>query len=224
VGVMANHQFSNLAFWKTIEASLGLPHVAAHTLLFGSFVVLSLLLFLMSSTLSAAASQEGLGQNMALYGLGFIPLAFAGHLAHISHEFLGDGLFVLLAYGRRVFNAVFFGVPLGSQEFLVEPFIHPSVVTILKVLLVLAGSFGSLVALLMIARKANARMAFARALPHLALLGFFTVAYLGIFVASTEGDAAPAAEVSAAPATNPSPASATSPTAPPAKPAGRPLP
>ena len=69
----------------------------------------------MSSSLSAAASQEKISENMAHYGLAFIPLALAGHIAHLSHEFLSEGIYNLIAYLYKVYDKLVFGIPIGSQ-------------------------------------------------------------------------------------------------------------
>jgi len=168
--------------------------------------------FILSSTLSAAASQERLGRNMALYGLAFIPLAFSGHVAHVAHEFLSEGLFILPSYFVGLFALVVHGTPL-AQTTPLAPFIHPAVVTLLKVLVVLAGLFGSAVALVVVARKAAPRAVFARILPHAALLLFFWLSYTAIFVApmAAEPEAAAAATlvVGVASPSTPVPTSAT---------------
>lgn len=192
IGVMAQHQFSGLSFWNGIETSLGLSAFVAHTLLFTSFLLLALVPFILSSTLSAAASQERLGRNLALYGLAFIPLAFSGHVAHVAHEFLSGGLFTLLSYFVGLFALVVHGTPL-AQTTPLAPFIHPAVVTLLKVLVVLAGFLGSALALVMVARKAAPHAVFARILPHGALLLFFWLCYTVIFVAPMAAEPEPAA-------------------------------
>ncbi len=214
VALMALHQFSNLAFWKGIEGSLGLPWIVLHTLVFSAFLLLAIVPFAMSSMLSAAASSESVGKNMALYGLTFVPLAFAGHMAHLGHEILGEGLFTLLSFFKGLFALIVQGTPLADTV-AIAPFIPPVVVTILKVMLVLGGAIGSLVALVMVARKAAPQMVFARILPHAALLFVFWLGYTAIFVSSTEvaPAAAPPAEAAtaASPAPQPTPAARPSP-------------
>jgi hypothetical protein len=68
----------------------------------------------------------------------------------------------------------------------VMPFINPAVITFLKFLIVSGGIGGSLVALMMIARRGGEKNAFARVLPHLLLLGFLAVGYYIIFL-GTQG-------------------------------------
>jgi len=86
--------------------------------------------------------------------------------------------------------------------------VPPPVITFLKFLSVTGGVLGSLVALVMIARKVNERNVFARILPHLMLLFVFWVGYLLIFTGSTEPPAATTAAqaVAGAPASPAPPA------------------
>ena len=76
--------------------------------------------------------------------------------------------------------------PLEAKEILISPFIHSSVVTFFKMMLLMGALLGSVVALIMIARKLSEKNVFARILPHLLVLIFFWVVYLFIFSASTE--------------------------------------
>ncbi|MEW6187609.1 MAG: hypothetical protein AB1585_17910, partial [Thermodesulfobacteriota bacterium] len=132
-----------------------------------------------------AASQEKLSENMAFFGLAFVPLALAGHISHLSHEFLSEGIYALLGYLAKVYQWLVFAVPIGSREIILPPFIHGAVVTFIKVLTILGGFFGSIVAVTMIARKLSAKNVFARIMPHLLALVFFLVCYMLIFTAST---------------------------------------
>jgi hypothetical protein len=165
--------------------------------------------FMLASTLSAAASQEKASENMAHYGMAFIPLALSGHLSHIAHEVLGEGIYELLAYFVKLYNSIVAGIPIGSRDVVISPFIHTSIVSFLKFMMISGGMLGSLVALIMIARRFSERNVFGRILPHLMLLLFFWIGYLFIFLgpgptAQTEAPAAPAATLQApAPAAEP---------------------
>ncbi len=88
IGLMARHQFTKLTYWKIWEQSLGWGDLFTTTVLFFFFILFAIVPFTLSSSLSAAASQEKISENMAHYGLAFIPLALAGHMAHLSHEVL----------------------------------------------------------------------------------------------------------------------------------------
>lgn len=201
VGLMARHQFTHITLWKTWEQSLGWGEFFSNTVLFVFFLLFAIVPFAMSSSLSAAASQERISENMAYYGLAFVPLALSGHISHLSHELLSEGIYDLLKYLIQVYDWLILGIPIGSRDPILSAFIHQAVVTFLKVMMILGGFFGSLVALTMIARKLSRKNVFARILPHLLVLVFFLVAYLMIFTASTE--APPPAPPTAPAAVNP---------------------
>jgi hypothetical protein len=206
VGLMAKHQFPMLTWWQATQQSLGWSDGTAHTLLFGAFLLLVLLPFVVTSMLSAAASQESIRGNMAAYGMAFIPLAFSGHVAHVAHEFLGEGIYDLVAFFEKLYASLIHSIPIGTQQVAVTPFVQGAVVTFLKFLLVCGGMFGSLIVLVMIARRASQHNVFARALPHILLLLFFWAGYLYIFTGATEAPAGAAPAAMSAPA---SPATAT---------------
>ncbi len=157
VGLMAKHQFPALTSWLSVQQRLGWTDGTAHTVLFLLFVAVAVTGFAVSSTLSAAASQETVGRNMTMYGIALIPLAFAGHLAHVTHEFLGDGIYQIVGYCIKLYDAAFKGIAIGSREVVVAPFVNPGVLTFLKFLIVAGGFVGSVVALVMIARRALRR-------------------------------------------------------------------
>jgi transcriptional regulator with AAA-type ATPase domain/pSer/pThr/pTyr-binding forkhead associated (FHA) protein/polyferredoxin len=205
VGLMGRHQFTHLTWWHTYRETFIWSEPFIHTVLYLFFIGLALLPFFFSAMLSAAASQERLSENMAQYGMAFIPLALAGHIAHVSHEFLGEGIYKLIQYMIKLYHSLILGVPIGSREVVVLPFIHPSVITFIKFLLISGGTLCSLVALVMIARRASERRVMARIMPYLLLLTFFWVGYLLIFLGGTGATpeatvAAPAATSQAAPA------------------------
>lgn len=198
IGLLAHHQFFEGTFWKVFKKTLVWPEWTVYTLLYGAALALPVLLFSLSATLSAAASQEKISENMAGYGLAFIPLAFAGHLSHIGHEFLDEGLYELIAYLIMVYTYMTESIPIGSRVPEITPFIHGSINTLVKVLIILSGTAGSLVALVMIARRKSKRQVFARILPHFIILLVFLVGYLYIFTAPT-GKPKPPVESPAAP-------------------------
>jgi transcriptional regulator with AAA-type ATPase domain/pSer/pThr/pTyr-binding forkhead associated (FHA) protein len=185
VGLMARHQFPKLTFWLNMESSLGWTEWVTHTVVFSFFALVAFIPFALSSTLSAAASQEKVSENMAHYGMAFIPLALAGHLSHVAHEWLGDGIYEFIKYIVKVYEWITAGVPIGSREVTLSPFIHPSIITFLKFMMITGGMLGSLIALFMIARKISGKNIFARALPHLLVLLLFFFAYGFIFTGAT---------------------------------------
>ncbi|RPH83380.1 MAG: 4Fe-4S binding protein, partial [Desulfobacteraceae bacterium] len=185
VGLMARHQFGHLTFWLSIEKSWGLIEGFSHTVVYLSFILLAFVPFALSSTLSAAASQEKVSENMAHYGIAFIPLALSGHLSHIAHEFLDEGVYELLQYLVKVYESLAAGVAIGSREVIISPFIHSSIITFLKTMMITGGMAGALIALIMIARRVSVRNVFARILPHLLVLMLFWIGYLFIFTAPT---------------------------------------
>jgi hypothetical protein len=122
---------------------------------------------------------------MAHYGMAFIPLALSGHLSHVFHEFLSGGIYELLAYFIKLYDLLIGGVPIGSREVVMPHFIHGSVITFIKFMLITGGMLGTLIALFMIARRVSDRNVLGRIMPHLLLLLFFWSGYLFIFTGST---------------------------------------
>jgi hypothetical protein len=182
VGMMARHQFSELPAWQAYSATLQLSDHAKYVIMYFGFLLLALIPFLLASTLSAAASQQRLKDNMARFGIAFIPLALAGHLAHVAHELLREGLFELLTYGRNVLDLVLHGTAMATNQVAISPFIHAQVVGLAKFGIVAAGVLGSAVAMVMIARRISTQDVLARILPHLLLLLVFAAAYLYVFL------------------------------------------
>ncbi|HPC81810.1 MAG TPA: sigma 54-interacting transcriptional regulator [Thermoanaerobaculaceae bacterium] len=182
IGIMGFHQFKGLAWFKPLKASFIASSQVRNPVLMGSFILVCVLGLALAATLSAAASRERVRDNLAAYGIGFVPLAFSGHAAHLLEEFLGDGLYELLAYAKKLWDSVLNGIPMAGREELVAPFVNPAVITFLKFLVVSGGISGSAVALVMIARRGGPRDALARALPHLLLLGVLAVVYYVIFL------------------------------------------
>ncbi len=199
VGLMARHQFSHLTYWKIWEQSLGWGELFTTTFLFFFFILFAIVPFTLSSSLSAAASQEKISDNMAHYGLAFVPLALAGHISHLSHEILNEGMYNLIAYVYKVYDKVALGIPIGSREVIVSPFLNSSIVTFLKMMIIMGAFLGSIVALVMIARKLSKKNVFARILPHLLVLIFFWVVYIFIFSASTDDPPAAGSTLPASP-------------------------
>ncbi|MBI5586547.1 MAG: 4Fe-4S binding protein, partial [Deltaproteobacteria bacterium] len=217
VGLMGRHQFPALTFWLNIEKTLGWPETFTHTVLYFFFILMAVVPFALSATLSAAASREKVSENMAHYGLAFIPLALAGHLSHIVHEVLGEKIYDFIKYLIKVYYALTAGIPIGSREPNLAPFIHSSIITFLKVLMVTGGMLGSLIALIMIARRMSEKNVSARILPHLLVLFFFFAGYLFIFTGATgeaPETAAPAAAWATPRATAPAPGGVVSPAGP----------
>ncbi len=187
VGLMGRHQFTRLAFCKAIEQSLAWPPVVIHTVVYSGFILAALIPFWLASTVSAAASQEKVSENMAHYGMAFIPLAIAGHISHVADEWLGNGVYSLLGYFVKVYRALVAGIPIGSQPVEMTHFIHESVIGFIKFMTVTGGMLATLIALVMIARRSSERNIMGRILPHLLVLLVFWAAYLFIFLGATEG-------------------------------------
>ena len=185
VGLMGKHQIPNLTAWKIYVETLGLPEIYVHTLLYGSFILMALIPFFLCSVMSAGASQEKVSENMARYGLAYIPLALSGHLAHVFHEILSDRVYDLIKYAIKVKDSLIAGIPIGSREITIDPFIHTSVISFIKFLFISGGLFGSVLAVVMIARRLSDRHVLARTMPHLLLLLFFWFGYLYIFMSPT---------------------------------------
>ena len=185
VGLMGRHQFPALTYWKTLQGSLAWSEGLTSSVLYLLFVTIAVVPFFLSSLLSAAASQEKVSENMAHYGIAFIPLALSGHLSHVAHEFLSSGVYELLAYFIKLYDLLIGGVPIGSREVVMLHFIHGSVITFIKFMLITGGMLGTLIALFMIARRVSDRNVLGRIMPHLLLLLFFWSGYLFIFTGST---------------------------------------
>jgi transcriptional regulator with AAA-type ATPase domain/polyferredoxin len=207
VGLMARHQFPKTGYCLTLEQSLNWPAMVTHTVLFLSFIGISVIPFFFASSISAAASQEKITENMTHYGMAFIPLAIAGHLSHVMHEFLGEGIYELLAYPVKLYYFLLSGIPIGSREVVVNHFIHTSLVSFLKFMTVSGGMLAALIALIMIARRYSALNVLGRVMPHVMLLLLFYAGYLFIFLSSTDSPAsegAPAAQIEPSQTTAPS--------------------
>lgn len=185
VGLMGRHQIPNLTSWKVYAETSGWSDAALHTMLYFSAIFVAVIPFVLISSISAGASQEKLSENMAHYGMAFVPLALSGHLAHVGHEFLSDRVYDLLRYGVKVWESLTAGVPIGSREVVMPEYIHPSVVTFIKFMIISGGLFGSALAIIMIARRWSNRNIMGRTMPHLLLLLFFWVCYLYIFLGAT---------------------------------------
>ncbi len=231
VGMMARHQFSHLPLWIGWEQSLGWPEFGLQTLLFLGFMSLAVIPFLFCSVIASAASQDRLGDNIARYGIAFLPLAMAGHLSHVGHEFLDEGLYAIINYFQKFYFWIAEGAAIGTRPVTLTPFVEGAVITFIKFLLVSAGALGTLIALVMIARRLSDRAVFARILPYLLLLGYFWAGYLYVFLSSTDLPEPPpppaavltTAGVPATPAETPAavpgePGSAPAPVAPPGSP------
>ena len=190
VGLMAKHQFPALTWWMAAQQRLGWSDASAHTILFVAFALFALGSFLVTSILSAAASRESVLTNVAGYGIAFLPLAFAGHVAHLMHEFLGEGLYTLLGYLVKVWDTVVGGVPIASSTYALAPFVPESVVSFMAFLLVLGGLVGSMIAFVMIARRRSPEAALPRVLPHMLLLAAMWIGYVVIFTGTTGAPAA----------------------------------
>lgn len=199
VGMMANKQFPHLTTWLTKEQALGWTEGISHPVLFFFFLAAAVIPFYLASSLSAAASQEKTSENMARYGIAFIPLAFSGHMAHLAHEWLGEGSSTLIQYLVKVYDSVVHGIAIGTRDVVLSPYIHSSIITFLKVMIVMGGFVGTAFALIMIARRFSEKNVFARILPHLLLLLLFWVGYVFIFTGSTDEPPAPATAATAAP-------------------------
>lgn len=184
VGIMGYHQFEGLAWWATRQDLFLTSPVLRHLLMFFGFPLMAVVALGISSTLSAGASQERVRENIARYGIAFVPLAFAGHFAAVLDEFLREGLYALLGYVVILWEAVFKGIPMAGREGVVAPFVNPAVIGFLKFMVVSGGLAGSLVALVMIARRGGQQNVFPRVLPHLLVLGFFAVLYYLFFLGS----------------------------------------
>jgi transcriptional regulator with AAA-type ATPase domain len=185
VGLMAHHQFMEGTFWKITKKTLEVSPGLVYTFLYLLALALAVVPFWLSSSLSAAASQETIKENMARYGMAFIPLALAGHLSHVGHEFLDEGLYEILAYLVMAYQYITEGIPIGSVPVEISPFIHSSINTFIKILLILGGATAGFIALVMISRRISRKNVFARILPHLLVLLVFFFGYLYIFTAPT---------------------------------------
>jgi hypothetical protein len=184
VSVMLRHQFTLLPWWSALEQTTGWPTTIVDLGLVVLFLGFVLGAFLVASVLSAAVGGERLGSNMARFGLGFVPLALAGHIAHVTHEWLLEGLQVITGYFVALARSVFQGIPIGSQPAAPVFAVAPSVVTLLKLEIVALGILGSAIALVKIARRTGTREAIGQALPHLLLLLVLSGMYLYVFLAS----------------------------------------
>ena len=175
LGVMMRHHFTGTTWWKGFKTTLTISPDIAKLILLALFAGGAILALALASTLSAAASQEKLRSNMARYGIGFMPLAFAGHAAALVDEVFGKGMNEMLSYLGQVRDAVFKGVPITVSVEEVSTFLHPAVITFIELMVLVGGAAASAVVMIMIARRAGHHTVIARALPHLLLVGVFAV-------------------------------------------------
>jgi hypothetical protein len=183
-GVMLLHQFTRLAWWKAMEVAYPLPPLLGELGAYVLFVGFTVTGFVLASVLSAAAARESLSSNLARFGLGFVPMALAGHLTFVTQKFLTKGIDVITSYFVLPYWSLVKGIPLGSQP-VAQPFAAaPPVVTFIKFQILALGTLGSLVAIVKIARSAGPGEALARALPHLLYLlvlsVLFSYSYLSV--------------------------------------------
>jgi hypothetical protein len=195
VAIMFNHQLSHVTVWKQLKATLPFTPGMRRFVVWSLVVLANLVGLGVASVLSAAASQEKTSENMARYGIAFIPLAFAGHGAIMVVELLGDGVSMLWLYAKAFWGWLVRGQPITFDPAAVTSFVNPAVLTFMKFILVMGGVMGTMVALIMIARQGGRQGAFARALPHLLLLAVLGSLYLWVFTASTAAPAATAGTV-----------------------------
>ncbi len=186
LGVMFRHHFTHIPYWASIKRTILLDPNLTKLLLILLFAGGILLAFAMSSTLSAAASRERLGENMARYGIAFMPLALAAHLSALADEVLGSGWAELFAYLGKLWDALWRGVPITVDTATVGTFLHPAVITFVRMLCVLGGTGATLLALVMIARRLDKEAVLARTLPHL-LLTVALAAVLAVMVVAAGG-------------------------------------
>jgi transcriptional regulator with AAA-type ATPase domain/polyferredoxin len=184
VSVMLRHQFALLPWWSAMREAGQWPGFIVDPALVMLFLGVVLGAFLISAVLSAAVAGERLGPNVARFGLAFVPLALAGHIAHLTHEWLPEGLNVIAGYFVQLARSLFRGIPIGSQPVAPVFPVAASAVTLLKLEIVALGILGSAIAVVKIARKGGTREAIAQALPHLLLLFALSAAYLYVFLAS----------------------------------------
>ncbi len=177
VGILGRHQVDTLAIFAPFER---FPVWMSQAGLFVVALGSSLGAFFVASVFSSLLSRERLKENMASYGLAFIPLAFAAHLSHVVDESLGEGIndifAMLLSTVRRVPALASYRT---GQE---VQLIHPSVIGFLEFCIVSIGVLSSFVALVMVARRLGKRSVKARVAPHLLLLLGFAAGYYYIFV------------------------------------------
>ena len=185
LGVMFRHHFTHTPSWAAFKTTLTWNPNFTRLLLLVLFSLGALLAFALAATLSAAASRERVGTNMARYGVAFLPLAFAAHMSALAEEVLGDGWAELLAYLRALAKWVLHGSPMVAAAAPVGTFLHPAVITFLRMLLVLGGFAASAIALVMVARRLDKEAVFARTLPHLLLAGAATVALAAMVLAAS---------------------------------------
>lgn len=186
MGVMFRHHFTHIPYWISIKRTITLDPNLVRLLLLALFAGGLLLAFALAATLSAAASREKIPENLAHYGIAFMPLAFAAHLSALADEVLGEGWAELFAYLGKVGKWLLQGVPIAANVAPVGTFLHPAVVTFLRMLAVVGGFGATALALVMIARRLDREAVFARILPHL-LLALGAAVALGAMVLAAAG-------------------------------------
>ncbi len=177
-GVMLFHQFTKLPWWKALEAAYPLPPIIAELGGYALFVGFTAGGFVFASVLSAAAGREAVSSNLARFGLGFVPLALAAHLAFVTRKFLIKGLDVIVGYFMMLWGSLVRGVPMGTEPVTVPFQFAPSVVTFIKFEILALGILGSVIAIAKIARAGEKGVALGRALPHLLYLLVLSVLFM----------------------------------------------
>ena len=183
-GVMLLHQFGKLAWWKAMELAFPLPPLLGELGAYALFVGFTVTGFLLASVLSSAAGREGLPANLARFGLGFVPMALAGHLSYVTQKFLSKGVGVISSWFVMLYWSLVRGVPFGSEAVAQPLAAAPPVVTLVKFQILSLGILGSVIAIVKIARGGGEGGSLGRALPHLLYLlllsALFLYAYLSV--------------------------------------------
>lgn len=171
LGIMSSHWITKLPFWKGVKANPPLPLTVVELALFFGCIIAGVISLTMASTLSAAASREKLTANMARYGAAFIPLAFAAHASLMLKGLLSTSFPTMWAFARGLISSPAPAAAAAATAAVVAPgdLFDPAVVAFVQGLTIMGGIVGSLIAIVVAARRAEKTGVMARALPHLLL-------------------------------------------------------
>lgn len=183
IGLMAKHQLWALGTWDHLQDAYKWSAPLTSGIAFLACVAGAAIPFALSAKVSAIYAHEKLAKNMARFGIAYAPLALAGHLSHLADDVANVGLGDVLTYIRRLLGGLY-GQALVGRGWM-------DALLTLKLMLIVAGLLGSLISLVMLARKATDRHVSRRALPHVAVLVAFFVAYVFIFSGSRTTHADP---------------------------------
>lgn len=188
IGIILISGFGMLEAWdpffKSFQAILGVSNKKTTiTILYFLILSIPIILMLLAGYISGKTSEEKPLESFSRYAYGFIPLNFAGHIAHNMFHFLGEG--------KRIWWSTMqiLGVtdgPLVSIEGhgtvgAISPsaLLDSATIQKLQYIIVLAGILFSVYVIYKTSKNSNKSLS--TTIPHLALVLLFGIATIVLF-------------------------------------------